>query len=248
MYIMIKQMLISLSVFSGFSLYGQPSSFSGGWSGSTITVDFSKLKSSGGNSSGEKYTSARESSPVISSGESQKIAYNRFAADAFKKAVEAWKKRDWDAVIRHCNTAHVYNPDNSDYVKTREDAKGYREWDKGVEESDRGNHDKAIDRFSIALRFFPDHPTLKSNIVICSRNKTADQAEKAYKAKNWVDAAVYYNVLWKNFGNNNETVQNRYAECLTKMEGMKQAEKAHIRFDAKLAEVKASLQARNINW
>ncbi len=245
-----KKAIVILLLFSPIVMLNAQTTFSGGWKGGDVTVDFSGLRKSGGGpgNTQERYSSNRESSPSIPGGIIIGKEYSRFAADAYRKTIIPWNKRDWSKVIEHCNDAVAYAKTDIEnrkiYVKAREEAKGYKEWDKGVEDADNNNYDKAIERFKNALEYFPDDVTLKTNIVLCCFNKITDEAVKYYNKEDWVNAAAYYNVLWKNFDNNSTEVQTRYSECLSKIENMKKTEKAHLKFNTKLAEVQKTLDAK----
>ena len=245
-----KKAIVILLLLSPIVMLNAQTTFSGGWKGGDVTVDFSGLRKSGGGQGNtqERYSSERESSPSIPSGETLGKTYSINAADAYKKAVKAWNTRDWDAVIKHCNTAVAYAKfdigNQKIYSRIREQAKGYKEWDKGVEDADNNNYDKAIERFKNALEYLPEEAMLKTNIVLCCFNKITEAAVEYYNKENWVYAAAYYNVLWKNFDSNSAEVQTKYSECMSKIENMKKAEQGHLKYNAKLAEVQRTLDAK----
>ncbi len=232
-------------------LYGQTSSFSiPGVDGSTGTFNFSHSNAGvgTGNSRDRYQTGTGGSQPTDNSSVIITKAYQKFAAETYAKAVQAWNKKNWEEVIRLCKKAKAYDPINNTYKTALNDAHGNQEWDKGVEAANNNNYENAIARFKESLKYFPDNSTLKANIIICSRNKTADEAEKYYNKQDWINAAVYYNALWKNFDINSLEAQNRYSECMSNIDKMKKADKAYLKFNAKLAEVKRELAAKNIDW
>ncbi|NII25919.1 hypothetical protein HB364_12560 [Pseudoflavitalea sp. X16] len=206
-------------------------------------------KGGGGSNSNDSWSSGNTSStPAPTSSETITEAYEDKARKDYNKGVEAWKKRDWNSAIKFFNRATIYDEKNPAYKKALKDAKGYKQWDEGVEQAKGKSWEKAIEHYKKALELFPDDTVLKNNIIGCSYNQTSELAEKFYTKGNWINAAVYYQVLWKNFGNNSMLVQERYTECYTKVSSMKKSEQGYANFNAKVSEVKRKLPFVNSDW
>jgi len=204
---------------------------------------------SGGSGRSDNWSSGNTNyTPAPTSSETITKAYQGFASQAYNKGIEAWKKKDWNSAIRFFNRATIYNEKNASYQKALNDAKGYKQWDEGVKQAEKQNWDKAIEHYKNALEYLPNDKTLKNNIIGCSYNKTSALADKYFTKGDYISAAVYYQVLWKNFGNNNMLVQDRYAQSYTKISAMKQSEGAYVKFNAKLQEVKNELPFINDEW
>jgi|GEM_PF-5218074 len=215
--------------------------------------NFSKptLSGSGGGGGGGGNWNSNVSSSTYSTPSSSVIitqAYDKKAAEAYNEGVEAWKKKDWDEAIRQFNKAQAFNPKNSDYIKYRDQAKGLKEWYRGIDEATKKNWDKAIARYREALRFFPEDKTLKDNIIACSYNKTSALAEKYYDNSDHINAAVYYNILLKNFDDKRQVVIDRYTESYQAVSNMKKSEQALSKFNLKLKEVRDELPFINSEW
>ena len=212
---------------------------------------FSKPTMSGGGGGGGNnnnwHSTSTSTVTAPSSGEVLNNAYKQKAAEKYTKGVAAWNRRDWDQAIRLFNDAIAFN-NSQTYQDALQKAKGYREWDKGVELATKEHWQDAISRYQKALEYFPDNNTLKNNIIGCSYNQVLELADKYYKNEDWINAAVYYNVLWKNFGYDNYTAQSRYSEAYTKINGMKKADKALSKFNAKLEDIKKGLPFVSDNW
>lgn len=218
--------------------------------GESFTIDFSTIRSRNKNDNVNSGNKTTPSAPILipTSKESQTKAFHDKAAEEFKKGAEAWKKRDWNEAIRAFKVACAYNPGNSQYNKALSDARGYKEWDKGVEEAKKNNWDEAIRRYKSALLSFPNETILKNNIFGCSYNQTLELAEKYYNDSDWINASVYYNVLWKNFENKSTTVLYRYSETQNKIKNMKKSEEGFVKFNSRLYKVKKGLLFLNNNW
>ncbi|HYM92740.1 MAG TPA: hypothetical protein VET23_01260 [Chitinophagaceae bacterium] len=217
---------------------------------SPYSFDFSNLKGSGGNnndnSNWKSGNSDYRSAPTSS--ESITATYQEKAREKYNKGVKAWDKKDWNETIRFFKAAIAFDKNNTQYAKALNDARGYKEWDEGVNKAVKKNWANAIEKYKKSLEYFPGNTILKNNIIGCSNNESWELAEKYYKQKDYINAGVYYNVLWKNFGNNSNLVQSRYAECLSIISGMKKPELAQARFNTKLEQVKKELPYISNGW
>jgi len=246
-----KQLWILLNFLMLTFLQAQSQTFTSGDGSMSITVDKLNLSNgkdnySQGASSGttrEYHYTSPSSSDIITE------MYKKKETKEYEEAVKAWKQRDWDKAITHFKRAEAYHTNNQIYEAAISQARGYKEWDKGVEEAKNENWDKAIERYKEALQYFPNDNTLMKNIIECSYSKILELAAKEYNnQKDCVNIAVYYYILWKNFGDSSELVQQRYSHCSSIIENMKQSEKGHLKFESRLSEVRKELPFINSNW
>ncbi len=244
-----KIFLITVLLLPFTWLYSQ---IKGNLFGESYNFEKPRMSSGGGGGNNNNYSnwssSNTASSPAPTSSETITEAYQEKARKEYNKGVEAWKKRNWDDAIKFFKKATIFNEKNSSYQKALDEARGYKEWDEGIKEAEQGNWDKAIDKYKKSLEYFPNDTTLKNNIIACSYNKTLGLAQKYFDKEDYVNAAVYYNVLWKNFGNDSRYVQDRYSECYSKIGEMKKAEQGYAKFSSKLEEVKRELPFVNNSW
>ncbi len=244
-----KKIFIIVLQFLPFTfLYPQ---LSGSLFGTNYSFQKPSIGGSGGNGggSGGNWSVNSSTSTAPSSTEVITDVYDTVAASAFEKGRKFWNK-DWDKAIHFFKKAKAYGrkKDEAYYDKVIRKASGYKEWDKGVEQAKAKSWDKAIEFYKDALKYLPDEKTLKDNIIACSYNKTLGLAEKYYNNGDYINGAVYYNVLWKNFDNGSWVVQERYSKCLSEIEKMKKSEQAHAKFNSRLEEVKKGLPFIRYGW
>lgn len=211
-------LLLSILLISEILFVKAQTEYVSGDGSMTIRVDKLKLSNSRDNDNPSISSTTVRSEyhdPAPSSGDVMSSIYLDKHRKELDLALTAWAIRDWDGVIKHLKESQAYLTNTKYYEPWIAQARGLKEWDRGVEMHNKKMWDKAILFYNKALKHVTDSEDIKllrSNINECTFSKAWEDGIAEAKARRWDSAIAKYKEALQ-YHPENETLKSNVVGC-----------------------------------
>lgn len=111
---------------------------------------------------------------------------------AFRQAVAADERSDFDTAVRYYEEAVRLDPDNADLKKLLQLTRSKQLFQRAIDSYDRGDYDETIRHYERALTYDPNNPYLKENLIRARSVEANHRGDLYYQQGDYKSAARHY--------------------------------------------------------